>query len=184
MFDLTNYISRFETAVKHFEEELKKVRTGRAHPSMLDSIMVEVYGTKMPLNQVASVSVPEPQQILVTPFDPSNIQAVSTAIQLDKVLAVNPSDDGRNVRVPIPPLTEDRRREIVRSLSEKAETAKINLRGIREEARKNAKLQKEAKAYGEDELKRIEKSIDETIAKFNNQIDEILKVKESEVMTI
>ena len=184
MFDLTNYTSRFETAITHFEEELKKIRTGRAHPNMLDSVMVEVYGTKMPLNQVASVSVPEPQQLLITPFDPANIQPIAAAIRNDQSLGLNPSDDGRNVRIALPPLNEERRREIAKNLGDKAENARINLRGVREEARKFAKLQKEAKSFGEDELKRIEKQIDDEVAKFNNRIDEILRTKEAEIMTI
>jgi ribosome recycling factor len=184
MFDITTYTSRFEAALNHLAEELKKVRTGRAHPDMLGSVMVDAYGAKMPLNQVASVSVPEPQQLLITPFDPTNIQAIATAIRNDQSLGLNPTDDGHNVRISIPPLTEDRRRDIVRSLGEKAENARINLRNIREEARKAAKLQKEAKTFGDDELKRIEKSIDEAVAKFNSQIDETLQSKETEIMTI
>lgn len=184
MFDIKPYTSRFEATIDHLVEELKKVRTGRAHPDMLDGIFVEVYGSKMPLNQVASVSAPEPQQLLVTPFDPANIQPIATAIRNDSTLGFNPADDGRNVRVPIPALTEDRRRDIVRGLGEKVENARISLRNVREEARKAAKLQKDAKVYGEDELKRIEKNIDTEVDKFNKQIDEILDSKESEIMTI
>src|SRR5574338_59748 len=95
--------AKFTQAVSHLSEELKKVRTGRAHPSMLDGVMVEAYGTPMPLNQVASVSAPEPQQLQVTPFDPGNLQAISTAIRDNQSLGLNPMDDGRVVRVPIPP---------------------------------------------------------------------------------
>ena len=116
MFDLTPYQKRMTTALEHLEEELKKVRTGRAHPDMLSGVVVEVYGTTMPLNQVATISAPEPQQLLVTPFDLANLQAVVTAIRKNEALGLNPSDDGRNVRVAIPPLTEERRREIVKSL--------------------------------------------------------------------
>jgi len=184
MFDIDNYTSRFNAAIDHFSEELKKVRTGRAHPDMLGSLMVDAYGTKMPLNQVASVSVPEPQQLLVTPFDPANVQAIAGAIRNDQSLGLSPTDDGHNVRISIPPLTEDRRRDIVRNLGEKAEAARINLRNIREEARKAAKLQRDAKAYGDDELKRIEKTIDESVAKFNSQIDDIFRAKENEIMTM
>ena len=184
MFDINSYTQRFESTVDHLTEELKKVRTGRAHPDMLDGIMVEVYGAKMPLNQVASVSAPEPQQLLVAPFDPANIQPIANAIRNDSTLGFNPADDGRNVRVPIPPLTEDRRRDIVKSLGEKVENARIGLRNVREEARKAAKLQKDAKTFGEDELKRIEKNIDAEVDNFNKRIDDILSSKESEIMTI
>jgi ribosome recycling factor len=184
MFDTKHYTDRFATAVGRFEDELKKVRTGRSHPDMLSGVMVEVYGANMPLNQTASVSAPEPQQLLITPFDPANIQAIAAAIRADQSLGFNPSDDGRNIRVPIPALTEERRREIVKSLNEKVEEARIVLRGIREEARKAAKIQKDAKAYGQDELHRIEKAIDDEVSKFNARIDEIFRAKETEIMTI
>lgn len=184
MFDIKPYTDRFQATISHFEEELKKVRTGRAHPDMLDSVMVEVYGTKMPLAQAASVSVPEPQQLLVTPFDPANLQVIAAAIRNDQTLGLNPSDDGRNVRIMLPPLNEERRREIVRNLGDKTENARIGLRNVREEARKAARIQKEAKVFGEDELKRIDRQIDDEIAKYNSQIDELLGSKETEIMTI
>ncbi|HBO64465.1 TPA: ribosome recycling factor, partial [Candidatus Saccharibacteria bacterium] len=139
MFDTKPYDDRFQGAVSHFEDELKKVRTGRAHPSMLDGIQVEAYGQKMPLNQVANVVAPEPQMVTVTPFDPTNLQAISAAIRADQSLGLNPSDDGRLVRVPIPPLTEERRKQIVKQTSEKVEDAKIALRNVRQDAFKEIK---------------------------------------------
>lgn len=181
MFDTKPYEDRFEVAVNHFEEELKKVRTGRAHPDMLDGIVVMAYGQQTPLKQVASVTAPEPDQILVTPFDPANIQDIVLAIRNDSSLGFNPSDDGRNVRVPIPPLTEERRREIVKNLGEKVENARIQLRNIREEARKAVKA---LTSISDDEKKRIEKGIDDSVSKFNIKIDEIMKAKEAEVMKI
>ena len=111
MFDTNNYTERFVGAIEHLKEELKKIKTGRAHPDMLTGIMVDAYGTKMPLIQVATISSPEPQQLLVTPFDPTNVAAISEAIRNDQSLGFNPSDDGRNVRIAIPPLTEERRRK-------------------------------------------------------------------------
>ena len=182
--DITIYTRKFATTVEQFENEARKIRTGRAHPDMLDGIIVEVYGTKMPLNQVASISAPEPQQILVTPFDPLNIGNIATSISADVTLGFNPSDDGRNIRVPIPPLNEERRRDIAKSLGGKVENAKIALRNIREEARKAAKVAKEAKTISEDEQKRFEKHIDDEIAKNNGKIDEIAKAKEAEIMKI
>jgi ribosome recycling factor len=151
---------------------------------MLSGVVVEVYGTKMPLNQVASVSAPEPSQILVTPFDPHNIAAISAAIRDSQSLGLNPSDDGRNVRVPIPALNEERRRDIVRTLNEKVEEARITLRNIREEARKAAKIKKEAKELSEDDVKRIEKGIDDDVAKNNERLDEIAREKEAEIMKV
>lgn len=184
MFDTNIYTERFGGAVERLREELKKIKTGRAHPDMLSGIMVDAYGTKMPLIQVATVSAPEPQQLLITPFDPSNVLAVSDAIRNNQNLGFNPTDDGRNVRIAIPPLTEERRREIVKTLGSIAEDTRISLRTIREEARKAAKIAHDGKKFGDDELKRIEKGIDDEVAKFNMQIDEIIQSKETEIMTI
>lgn len=184
MFDTKHYEDRFTAAVAHFEDELKKVRTGRAHPSMLDSVQVEAYGQKMPLNQVANVMAPEAQLLTVTPFDPSNLQAVAAAIRADQSLGLNPSDDGRLVRVPIPPLTEERRKQIVKQTSEKVEEARIALRNIRQDAQKEAKRLKDAKEISEDDQKRAEKSIDDMMATFNGKIDSAFKDKEKELLTL
>ena len=182
--DTSIYDQKFEAVVAHFAEEAKKVRTGRAHPDRLSGVRVEVYGTKMPLNQVASITAPEASQIVVTPFDPANLHAISNAISSDQSLGFNPSDDGRNVRVPIPPLTEERRREIAKSLNAKIEEARVALRGIRDDARKAAKVAKAAKQITEDDQERIEKGIDDSVAKANDKIAAIAKDKEKEIMTI
>ncbi len=184
MFDTNQYDQRFTATVSHFEDELKKVRTGRAHPSMLDSLQVEAYGQKMPLNQVANVMAPEPQLITVTPFDPSNIQVIASAIRADQSLGLNPSDDGRLIRVPIPPLTEERRKHIVKQTADKVEEARIGLRTIRQDALKEAKRLKDAKELSEDDLKRVEKAIDDSVANFNGKIDVLFKEKEKEILTI
>ena len=181
--DTSIYTQKFAAAVAHFAEEVKKIRTGRAHPDMLSGVVVEVYGTKMPLNQVANITAPEPSQILVTPFDPQNIGNISSNIA-NSNLGLNPSDDGRVIRIPIPPLNEERRREIVKTLNEKVEEARIVLRNIREDARKAAKVAREAKEIGEDDQKRVEKAIDDEIAKHNTRIDEIAKDKEAEIMKV
>jgi len=116
MFDTKHYQDKMDHVLEHFADELKKVRTGRAHPDMLSGVVVEAYGQKMPLNQVANVTAPEAQQLLVSPFDPSNIGAITQAIRDDQALGLNPSDDGRVVRVPIPALTEERRHDLVKQL--------------------------------------------------------------------
>lgn len=184
MFDTKPYEDKFSAAVAHFEDELKKVRTGRAHPSMLEGIQVEAYGQKMPLNQVANVTAPEPQLLTITPFDPSNIQAIAAAIRADQSLGLNPSDDGRVVRVPIPALTEERRKALVKQTGEKVEEARIALRNVRQDALKDAKRLKDDKVLSEDDIKRVEKLIDETVARFNGQIDEAFKAKEKDILTI
>lgn len=184
MFDTDPYEDKMTGAIMHFEEELKKVRTGRSHPSMLEGVLVEVYGQKMPLNQVANITAPEAQMLQVTAFDPSNVQAISAAIHADQSLGFNPSDDGRIVRVPVPPLTEERRKQLVKQTGEKVEEARIALRNIRQDAFKDAKRKKDAKELSEDDVKRVEKSIDEAIAKFNTQIDELFRAKEKDILTI
>lgn len=184
MFDTKPYEDKFKTAVLHFEEELKKIRTGRAHPGQLESIRIEVYGTKMPLNQVANVTAPEAQMLLITPFDPANIAKISAAIRDDQSLGFNPSDDGRIVRVPIPSLTEERRHQIVKQVSEKVEDARIALRAIRQDAIKEVKRMKDAKELSEDEMKRVEKGIDDEVFNHNNKIDELFALKEKDLLTI
>jgi len=184
MFDTKSYEEKMTGAVAHFEEELKKVRTGRAHPGMLDSIKVEMYGQRMPLNQVANVTAPEPQLLTVTPFDPSSIQAIAAGIRQDQALGLNPSDDGRVIRVPIPALTEERRKLLVKQTSEKVEEARIQLRNIRQDALKEAKRKKDAKEVSEDDLKGIEKSIDASVSNANSQLDAAFKEKEKDILTL
>jgi len=184
MFNQKQYEDRFAHTISHFQDELRKVRTGRAHPTMLDSIQVEAYGQRMPLNQVANVTTPEAQLLTITPFDPSTIQAVVAAIRADQALGLNPSDDGRIIRVPIPPLTEERRKQIVKQTSEKVEEARIALRNIRQEALKETKRLKDAKEMSEDDQKRSEKAIDDLVSDSNNKLDLAFKEKEKEILTL
>ncbi|OGL34287.1 ribosome recycling factor [Candidatus Saccharibacteria bacterium RIFCSPHIGHO2_12_FULL_42_8] len=184
MFDTKVYEDKMAAALSHFEDELKKIRTGRAHPSMLDGIFVEVYGTQLPLNQAATITAPEPQLIQVTPFDPANVEAIVAAIRGNQSLGFNPSDDGRIVRVPIPQLTEERRRQIVKQLGEKVEDCRIALRSVRQDGLKDAKTMKNDKQLSEDDFKRVEKDLDKSIAEFQSKIEEITKAKEKEILTI
>jgi ribosome recycling factor len=184
MFDTKPYEIKMDSALERFGDELKKVRTGRAHPDMLSGVMVEVYGAKMPLNQAANVTVPEPQQILVTPFDPGNIIAIVSAIRDDKTLGFNPSDDGRVVRVPIPALNEERRRDMVKQIGERVEHARISMRNIRQDGIKDAKRMKDAKELSEDDVQAVEKEFDRVMTEYQAKIDELFKAKEQEVMTI
>lgn len=182
--DLQSYKTRMQQAVEHLEDELKKVRTGRAHPSILEGVMVEAYGVPTPLNQVSNITAPEPQLLQITPFDPSNLQAIASAIRDDQSLGLNPSDDGRVVRVPMPPLTEERRRQIVKSLGDTVEEARVALRNVRHDALKDAKAKKDSKELSEDDLKRVEKDVTELIDDFQKQIESAQKAKEQEVMTV
>ena len=181
MFDHTEYQQAMEAIIERFKSEIQKVRTGRAHPDMLGSIKVEAYGQYLPLNQVANITAGDATMLLITPFDPSTIQAITSAIRADQTLGLNPADDGRVVRVPVPPLTEERRKEIVKSASNKVEEAKVALRKIREDARKELKSTDD---LSEDIKKRGEKEIDELIRNFSSKIDELFKAKEVEIMKI
>lgn len=184
MFDITSYETRFKQSLERLESELKKIRTGRAHPSQLDSIKVEVYGTIMPLNQVANITAPEAQMLLVTPFDINNIKSITAAIRSDQSLGFNPSDDGRVIRVPVPALTEERRKMLAKQANEKVEEAKIALRGVRQDAFKDIKRRKDSKELSEDDARRFEKQIDERIGQLNGEAEDIFKIKEKEILTI
>jgi ribosome recycling factor len=184
MFKTDAYKSKMEQAVQHFRDDLKKIRTGRAHPAMLESVMVEAYGTRLPLNQTANITAPEPQMLQVTPFDPSQMQAIAAAIRNDQSLGFNPSDDGRVVRVPVPPLTEERRKQLIKQAGEKVEDARIALRNIRQDALKEAKRKKEAKELSEDDVKRAEKEIDHMMSEYQGEIEAGLRAKEKDILTI
>ena len=180
MFDTSEYQTAMESSLAKFKDDMKKVRTGRAHPDMLAGIKVEAYGQWMPLNQVANITVSGGTMLLVTPYDPSTIPAISNAIRSDSTLGLNPSDDGRVVRVPIPPLTEERRKDIVKTVSGSVEDAKVKIRGIREDARKDRKTLE----LPEDAKKRAEKSIDDLTKDYNDKIDAAFKDKEKDIMQI
>ena len=181
MFDTKEDRKKMDAVIERFRDEMKKVRTGRAHPDMLSGIKVEVYGQYMPLNQAANITAADATLLVVTPFDPSNIQAIASAIRADQALGLNPSDDGRVIRVPIPPLTEERRKEIVKTASTKVEETKVALRNIREDARKAVKV---ATEMSEDIKKRAEKEIDELTKEFSDKIDAEFKAKSEEIMKI
>lgn len=182
--DLSKYSSKMKTAVEHFHDELKKVRTGRASSAMLDGVMVVAYGVPTPLNQVANVTAPESQLLQITPFDPSNIHAIASAIRDNPTLGLNPSDDGRVVRVPIPALTEERRREYVKVVGGKTEDCMITLRNIRHDANDEIQTAKKAKEIGEDDASRLQKQIDDEMAKAKLDVDAAAKAKEQEIMTL
>jgi len=180
MFDIGKVKRKMVDTVERFKGEMSKVRTGRAHPDMLTSVKVEAYGQFMPLNQVANVVVADGTMLTVTPFDPTNIAKISEAIRADQSLGLNPADDGRIIRVPIPALTEERRREIVKNASAKVEEAKIGIRNAREDGRKEIK----GLELAEDAKKRAEKEIDDLTKEFTGQIEDLFKIKEAEIMKI
>lgn len=176
--------TKFAEAADRFVVDLKSLRTGRANAAMLDGVIVEVYGSTMPINQVANISAVDSQLLQITPFDPNNLEAISSAIRNNQNLGLNPSDDGRVVRVHIPPLTEERRRELARQITERQEETLVRMRGIRHDALDQINSLKKDKQIGEDDAKRLEKQVDELMSKYRSNLDSSAKAKEQEILTI
>lgn len=173
-----------ELAKDHFDGELKKLRTGRAHPSMVEDLIAEAYGTPMALKALATITTPEPQQILISPFDPTNIQAIVTAIRAQEAMGFNPVDDGRIIRIQIPSLTEERRLQIVKQLGAKQEDAFISMRKARHEAIDVVDKAKKDKTIGEDDATRLQKQVDELVNKCKADIEATSKAKEAELLKV
>jgi ribosome recycling factor len=181
---VTSAQAKLNQAVERFGEGLKSLRTGRANSAMLDGVMVEAYGTQMPLNQVGTVSAPEAQLLQITPFDPNNLAAISTAIRNNQNLGLNPSDDGRVVRIPVPPLTEERRRELAKQVGQKQEEAMISFRNIRHEALDVIDKAKKEKQIGEDDAKRLTGQVEDAMNKARTEAEVAAKAKEQEILTL
>ena len=172
---------RMGSAVEHVRQELSGVRTGRASVAILDSVQVEMYGSRLPLNQCASLSIPEPTLIVANPFDPSQMNTVEKAIR-DANLGLNPSNDGKIVRIPIPSLTDERRKELSKLVHKLAEDGRNSVRQIRLDANDVLKeLLKEHK-LGEDDERRALDQIQNIANKHVSQIDELQKVKDAELL--
>lgn len=180
---LTKYRDRMEKAFAALKEEFASLRTGRASASLLDQVMVEAYGATVPINQVGAVSVPEPRSISVNVWDRGLVVSVEKAIR-NAGLGLNPVVDGQNLRIPIPPLTEERRKEIAKLAGKYAEQQKIAIRNVRRDANDDLKKAEKDSVITQDELHRMEgevqKFTDETI----KRVDEALKTKEQEIMQI
>jgi ribosome recycling factor len=174
---------KMEKAVTVAKDDFAAIRTGRATPAMFNKILVDYYGSPTPVNQLASFTTPEPRMVIVTPFDRSSTNAIVKAIR-DSDLGVNPTDDGKLIRVVFPQLTEERRREFIKLARAKGEDAKISLRAIRRKAKETLdKMVKDGES-GEDDVRRAEKELDDTTHKYVAQIDELLKHKEAELLEV
>jgi ribosome recycling factor len=176
--------AKLAQATDHFKEELKKLRTGRAHPGMLDSVMVEAYGQPMPLKAVANITAPEAQLLQITPFDAGNLQAISNAIRDDESLGLTPADDGRVVRINLPPMTTENRQSMVKVLNQKVEDAMIAARNARHEAIHKGEQAEKDKTISRDDLERLKKQIDELVANQKGEVEKLAQAKESEITTI
>ncbi len=172
-----------EAAVEAAKREFATVRTGKASPALLDTVKVEAYGSRMPLNQVATVNTPEPTLLVVQPFDQSLIEAIEKAI-LVADLGLNPANDGNLIRVPVPPLNEERRKEYVKLLHKMTEEAKVSIRHARHKARDDIQAKMKEHELGEDEGHRQLDEVDEMTHEFTDRLDELLQKKEAEVLSI
>jgi ribosome recycling factor len=172
---------RMKKSVERFRADLMNVRTGKASPSILETVQVEYYGSQMPLSQLASVSAPQPRLLVVQVWDKGAVQAVVKGIQAAD-LGLNPADDGELVRVPIPPLTEERRHEIVKRCKKTAEEVKVSIRNIRRDGNEGLQKAEKEKAISEDEMHRAQKEIQSLTDRFIEQLEEVLKAKEKEIL--
>jgi ribosome recycling factor len=182
-FNEKNYSIKMDKTIQSFKKDLASIRTGRANPSMLDMIKVDVYGQMMPINQLATVSVPEARLITVQVWDQSNVKVVDAAIQKSE-LGINPQIDGSVLRLRIPDLTEERRKELIKVLKSIGEKNKVSIRNIRREANDDLKKLTKDKKISEDESKMFEKNIQKTTDEHIANIDKILFEKEKEILQV
>jgi len=175
--------SKMAQVLEHLKNELKSIRTGRANPGMLDQITVDVYGSQMRLKEIASISIPEPRQLLITPFDRSHSASIGKAIEKAN-LGFMPIVDGNAVRINIPAMSEEIRKEMIKVCNKRREEAKISIRNFRREANDLAKKQKNEGLIAEDMMKKLEKTVQDLTDKFCAEADSITEKKEKEVATI
>jgi ribosome recycling factor len=174
---------KMKRATEVTREELASVRTGRASPAILNRVTVDYYGTPTPLNQLASLSVPEPRMLVISPFDPNSIAAMEKAI-MQSDLGLTPSNDGHVIRLVFPPLTEERRKELIRVVRERAEEGRVAIRNVRRHAKDEMEAMQKDAEISEDELIRGEKELQQQTDKHVADVDELLERKEQELMEV
>ena len=182
-FNEKNYSNKMDKSIQSLKKDISTLRTGRASPSMLDMIKVEVYGQQLPINQLATVSVPEARLISIQVWDKSNVQFIDSSIKKSE-LGINPQVDGQIVRIHIPQLTEERRKELTKVLKNLAEKAKVSIRNIRRECNDNIKKLLKEKKISEDETSNNEKDVQKSTDENIDLIDKILEEKEKEILTL
>lgn len=176
-------IIKFQTALDHLRQEYAKIQTGRANAALVENIMVDSYGSKMPLKSLANISIPEAKQIVIQPWDRSQISSIEKAI-IEANIGLAPQNDGILIRLNLPPLTEERRKELVKTVHKYAEDARIAVRNARHETLNHYKEMQKSGDISEDDLKGKEKNIQEKVDEFNKKIEETAKKKEGDVMTV
>jgi len=172
---------RMEKALAKLKQDLAGIRTGRANPGMVDSLRVEAYGSPVPIKQIASVSAPEPQQLVIRPFDPGTIKDIEKGI-IASDLGLAPQSDGKVIRLNIPPLSGEVRRKLVSRIKELAEETKVAIRNIRRDANKQAEQEEKEKEITEDDLESTKEEVQQVTKKFEDRANELAKAKEAEVM--
>ena len=183
MFDEKSHSLKMDKAIEVFSKELSSLRTGRANAAMLDLVKVDVYGQQMPINQVGSITTPEPRMINIQVWDQNNVNLVDAAIKKSE-LGLNPQIDGQLIRLPIPELNEERRTELKKLIKSMGEKCKISIRNIRRDANEELKKLLKSKEIGEDEEKSFEKNVQTITDKHIAIVDEKISTKEKEIMTI
>ena len=180
---INKYKNNFEKSIEHFKNELGKIRTGRANPALVEDLQVDYYGAKTPLKQIASINTPEPRQIVVQPWDRGALVAIEAAIR-ESDLNLNPNNDGVLIRINIPMLTEDRRKDMVKVLNQKSEEGRIAVRSIREEIWKETQEMERKGEISEDDKFKSKDKLQEIVDEYNKKIEEVRTKKEAEIMTV
>ena len=180
---LSSAEGRMRGAIQVLHDDLAAIRTGRANPALVEKLSVEYYGAPTPLMQLASISVPEPRSLMIKPFDQSTIKVIEKAIQSSE-LGLNPNNDGKVIHLNLPPLTEERRRDLVKHVHHRLEESKVAIRNIRRDAHNDMRDFEKEKLISEDELKRGEEELQKLTDRFIEEVAEMGKKKESEIMEV
>jgi ribosome recycling factor len=178
-----NLEEKSKKSISVLKEDLNTVRAGRANPSLLDKVMVDYYGSPTPLKNLANIAVPDPRTLLITPFDPKSISEIEKGINVANI-GINPSNDGKCVRLVIPQVTEERRKELTKTVKKMGEDSKIAIRNIRRDANDELKKREKAHEITEDELKKALEDVQKATDKTIKEIDEIVAAKEKEIMEV
>lgn len=180
---LINNKGGFDSVIEHLKHEMSNLRTGRATPALVEDIIVEAYGTKQPLKAIASISVADAKTITVSPWDKSVTQAIEVAINNSQI-GINPVNDGTLIRLPLPDLTADRRKELVKVLHQKLEQARISIRKVREDIRDQVDEQEKQKELSEDEKYKLQEDLERMVKDYNEKIKQLGDEKEKEILTV
>ncbi len=180
---LQQYDNKMQKSLDNLQEEFGSIRAGRANPHVLDKLRVDYYGTPTVLQQVANVSVPEPRMLLIQPWEPSMVREIEKAIQTSD-LGINPTNDGKSIRLTFPELTEERRKDLAKDVKKKGENAKVAIRNIRRDANDSLKKMSKSNDVSEDEVKQLEDEVQKLTDKYISKVDKAVEEKTNEILTV